>query len=98
MSFDDKNVERARKMLQDFVNLHNESGYITVNKDYSVLILNLLSCHCRIENISALGDDSMGASIQGLRHVHEEHGHYRNRIVNEETERAKKSSEKKPKY
>lgn len=54
-----------------------------------MLLLNILTSYCRMGTSNALGDDSIAALLQCLRHDYEEPGHYQNWIADDETERAK---------
>lgn len=66
-----KNVRRAGKVLSEFFLKNDAPDPKEVSKESSVLILNLLASYCRMGTKDALGDNSMGAIVQGLRHVYE---------------------------
>lgn len=51
--------------------------------DSSKFVLNLLADYCKFGTAQSLKNDSMGALVQGLRHVYCEHGHTRTWNVDE---------------
>ena len=70
-----QNIARAKRLLMAFTALTGDPDPVSVTEKSSVLVMNLLSSYCKMGKKDALGDDSMGALVQGLRHLYDEHGH-----------------------
>ena len=70
-----ENKERARKALEIFASMHGIPDPVRVTKESSNRIMNLIAQYCKLGTRDTLKNDAMGALIQGLRHVYEEHGH-----------------------
>lgn len=64
-----KNIKRTRGLIKNLAKHHHALDSKVVHSSSSVLAINLLGTYYRSSLINALGDDSMGAPIYGLRHV-----------------------------
>lgn len=69
------NKSRTKEVLKDFCPKTGYNDAETICESSSTMILNLLSKYCRYGTREALSDDTMGASIQGLRACYVGKGH-----------------------
>lgn len=82
-------VKRAKNVLFVFAPAHDSPDPVRITPNSSLLVLNLLAKYCKFGSPQSLKDDSMGALVQGLRIVYEQHGHHQNWMIDDMTGEAR---------
>lgn len=70
-----RNKDLARRVLAQFCVQTGFKDPVSVSKESSNMILNLLTHYCKTKSDNPLSVDLMGAIIQGLRAVYTDYGH-----------------------